>query len=110
MYCLCHRTKPHSSTLSTAYTLAEPAEAEVRFEGVGFRYPGREDQDALLRDVSFTVPAGRKLAIVGPSGSGKSAREGVGLLLVSTGLSRGLLHNTKIVGLLMSIVVLHYCL
>jgi ATP-binding cassette, subfamily B, heavy metal transporter len=42
---------------------------EVVFEGVRFGYrPDRE----VLRDVSFRVPAGRSLAIVGPTGSGKS--------------------------------------
>jgi ABC-type transport system involved in Fe-S cluster assembly fused permease/ATPase subunit len=42
---------------------------EVRFENVSFAHDGRS---AGLEDVSFTVPPGRKIAIVGPSGSGKS--------------------------------------
>jgi ATP-binding cassette subfamily B protein len=42
---------------------------EVRFETVSFAHDGRS---AGLEEVSFTVPAGRKVAIVGPSGSGKS--------------------------------------
>ena len=42
---------------------------EVVFDHVGFAYePGR----TILEDVSFTVPAGRSLAIVGASGAGKS--------------------------------------
>ncbi len=42
---------------------------EVRFENVRFGYdPERE----ILHGISFTVPAGRKVAIVGPSGAGKS--------------------------------------
>ncbi len=42
---------------------------EVAFEGVSFAY---DDRRPILHDISFTVPAGRKVAIVGPSGAGKS--------------------------------------
>ncbi|MEX0694649.1 MAG: ABC transporter ATP-binding protein/permease [Rhodospirillales bacterium] len=41
----------------------------VEFKDVSFAYDPRR---AILKDVSFSVPAGKKLAIVGPSGSGKS--------------------------------------
>ena len=45
------------------------AEGEVRFEEVRFGYrPDRE----ILKGVSFAVPPGRTLAIVGPTGAGKS--------------------------------------
>lgn len=42
---------------------------EVRFENVSFTHDARA---AGIDRVSFTVPAGTKLAVVGPSGSGKS--------------------------------------
>ncbi len=42
---------------------------EVRFENVRFGYDADRE---ILHGVSFTVPAGKKLAIVGPSGAGKS--------------------------------------
>jgi ATP-binding cassette subfamily B multidrug efflux pump len=42
-------------------------------EGVWFRYPGPEARGWVLRDVSFRVQPGRSLAIVGPTGAGKSA-------------------------------------
>jgi ATP-binding cassette, subfamily B, heavy metal transporter len=45
------------------------APSEVRFENVHFGY--NPDRD-ILKGVSFTVPAGHKVAIVGPTGSGKS--------------------------------------
>ena len=51
-----------------ARTLAAEA-GELRFEGVHFGYrPDRE----ILKGIDFVVPAGRKLAIVGPTGAGKS--------------------------------------
>ena len=40
------------------------------FVHVGFTYPGR--QVPALRDVSFAVPAGATVALVGPSGAGKT--------------------------------------
>jgi len=43
--------------------------ATVTFDNVSFGYnPDRQ----ILDDVSFTIPAGHKIAVVGPSGSGKS--------------------------------------
>ena len=48
----------------------------LEFRGVGFHYPtppGAAEPRWVLRDVSFTVPAGGTLGIVGATGSGKSA-------------------------------------
>ena len=46
-------------------------EGVLRFENVSFGYAGEGGQQ-LLRNVSFEIPARRKTAIVGSSGSGKS--------------------------------------
>jgi subfamily B ATP-binding cassette protein HlyB/CyaB len=43
---------------------------EVAFQHVTFRY--RIDGPEVVRDVSFRVPAGQVVGVVGPSGSGKS--------------------------------------
>ncbi len=45
-----------------------PEPATLRFDRVGFAYQDRP----VLQDVSFTVPAGQTVALVGPTGAGKS--------------------------------------
>jgi len=45
-----------------------PIKGAVEFKGISFAY----GQAVVLRDISFSVPAGGSLAIVGPTGSGKS--------------------------------------
>jgi ABC-type multidrug transport system fused ATPase/permease subunit len=54
----------------SSIALAE-VRGEVAFEDVVFRYPTESDA-VVLDHVSFTVPVGRRIAIVGPSGAGKS--------------------------------------
>ncbi|MFA5509278.1 MAG: ABC transporter ATP-binding protein [Candidatus Cloacimonadaceae bacterium] len=44
-------------------------EREIRFENVWFAY---KDEDWVLKDVSFSIPIGKKVALVGASGSGKT--------------------------------------
>ncbi len=59
--------RPDASVLAANLSSAPPA--RVAFDNVRFGYrPDRE----ILRGISFTVPAGGKLAIVGPTGAGKS--------------------------------------
>ncbi|TVP42264.1 MAG: ABC transporter ATP-binding protein [Gemmatimonadales bacterium] len=48
----------------------DQARGGIEFRGVGFRYPGTERQ--VLRDLSFRVEPGETVAIVGPTGAGKS--------------------------------------
>lgn len=48
----------------------ERVRGEIDFDSVSFRYPGTERE--VLRDVSFHIPAGATVALVGPTGSGKS--------------------------------------
>lgn len=48
----------------------EPEDASVTFENVSFQYPGAEEK--ALDGVTFDIPAGKTVALVGASGSGKS--------------------------------------
>jgi ABC-type multidrug transport system fused ATPase/permease subunit len=48
-----------------------PIYGNISFENVQFSYPTRPDM-AVLRDISLNVSAGRKIALVGYSGAGKS--------------------------------------
>ncbi|MDY3014651.1 MAG: ABC transporter ATP-binding protein [Evtepia sp.] len=48
----------------------QPRSAEVVFDHVTFTYPGA--QRPALKDVSFTVHPGQLVALVGPSGGGKT--------------------------------------
>ncbi len=43
----------------------------VEFRNVTFAYPGSSG-DPVLKDLSFAIDAGRTLAVIGPTGSGKS--------------------------------------
>ena len=48
-----------------------PADApELQFQNVTLRYS--DDRDPALKNVSFTLPAGKTLCVMGPSGAGKS--------------------------------------
>ena len=47
----------------------KPGAGELTFDGVSFGYDMRR---GILHDVSFTVPAGKTIAVVGSSGAGKS--------------------------------------
>lgn len=48
--------------------LREKGKAEVTFEGVNFSY---EPGHPVIREFSLTVPSGKKVALVGSTGSAK---------------------------------------
>jgi ATP-binding cassette subfamily B protein/ATP-binding cassette subfamily C protein len=62
---------PDEAATDPPATLVEPvpAAAAVEFDRVSFGYP---DRIPVLHEVSFTVAAGTRTALVGPSGAGKS--------------------------------------
>ena len=56
--------------LADAAHTMEPKNASVTFENVSFSYPGTEVR--ALDGISFEIPEGKTVALVGTSGSGKS--------------------------------------
>jgi ATP-binding cassette, subfamily B, bacterial HlyB/CyaB len=57
-------------TYSVGRTQLPVLRGNISFDHVTFRY--RVDGQEILHDISFDVPAGQMVGIVGPSGSGKS--------------------------------------
>lgn len=55
-----------------AVALPAPVRGEVALEGVSFQYKTGPDQPWALREVSLTVAPGEVVALVGPSGAGKT--------------------------------------
>ncbi|KGD73562.1 lipid transporter ATP-binding/permease [Tatumella morbirosei] len=56
--------------VDTGTRVVERAEGDIEFRHVTFSYPGREIP--ALHDISMKLPAGKTVALVGRSGSGKS--------------------------------------
>lgn len=50
----------------------ENKEGKVRFDNVSFSYNGKSTRREALKNISFDVPAGATVAIIGNPGSGKS--------------------------------------
>ena len=67
-------TKPVITTPAQPKRLAE-IHGEIEFRNVNFHYPGTERD--VLNGVSFRVPAGKTVALVGPTGAGKSTVVGL---------------------------------
>ena len=67
LFGILHRT-PEIMDAPDALTLSV-AQGEVRFDSVSFAYDKRRP---ILDNISFVIPAGHKLAVVGTSGAGKS--------------------------------------
>lgn len=65
------RREPEIAAPEKPVALPVPARGALRFEHVRFAYPSRADRSAL-HDFNLAVRPGEKLAIVGPSGAGKT--------------------------------------
>ena len=60
-------THPKIASPKTPKKLVKP-KGKIRFKGVGFSYGG----EPVLRDIGFEASPGRMVALVGPSGAGKT--------------------------------------
>jgi ATP-binding cassette subfamily B protein len=63
--------EPDIKTPANPKPLPQPARGELTFENVTFHYPTRREISAL-QDFSLTVKPRERLALVGPSGAGKT--------------------------------------
>jgi ATP-binding cassette, subfamily B, multidrug efflux pump len=65
----------HQPSISDAPTATNtPVNGDIEFRNLTFSYP---DGPPVLQDINLRIPAGTSLAIVGPTGSGKSTLVGL---------------------------------
>jgi ATP-binding cassette, subfamily B, bacterial len=65
------REQPGIAAPTNPVKLPEPARGRVEFDHVKFRYPTRQEVSALS-DFSLDIAPGETVAVVGPSGAGKT--------------------------------------
>lgn len=99
-----HMDAPSDSNLEQGVDVAR-IKGEIVFEKVSFGYGG--DQPNLLRNVSFSLPAGSSTAIVGLSGSGKSTLVKLLLGLLKKNSGRLTIDGTDIDGIKLDSLYAH---
>src|SRR5690606_4721278 len=70
-----------------------PVKGDVRYEGVSFRFPGTEQG---VHDIALAAAPGETVALVGPTGSGKSTTLSLLMRLRAPDAGRILIDGTDI--------------
>jgi ATP-binding cassette subfamily C protein LapB len=65
--------QPEERPQGTKFVSRQHIKGDIEFQGVSFTYPGQ--QAPILKNVSFKIAAGEKVAMLGRVGSGKSTVE-----------------------------------
>lgn len=71
-----NRQSKIDGTVAMANEVIPESDGDFKLENVSFRYPSRPDVP-VIQDVSLRFPAGKRTAVVGLSGSGKSTIAGL---------------------------------
>lgn len=86
------QTQPEVADVSDARTLTD-VKGDIVFDAVGFSY---DDDKAVLKNISFDVKHGKKIALVGQSGSGKTTITSLLLRLYNVDKGRILIDGNDI--------------
>ncbi|MCZ6895989.1 MAG: ABC transporter transmembrane domain-containing protein [Gammaproteobacteria bacterium] len=92
-------TDPRTNRPADPIALPDPGFGEIAFESVTFNYPSRPSQPAL-RNFSFAIAQGETVALVGPSGAGKTTVFQLLLAFYQPQAGRVLLDEVDIAGAL----------
>ena len=69
---------------------SDQVKGAISFKHVSFGY---NTEKILIKNLSIDIPVGSKVAIVGPTGAGKSLRQQFGMALQETWLKQGTIHD-----------------
>jgi ATP-binding cassette subfamily B protein len=95
-YAMRNTETPNSGKVSHKAVLnAKPASPMIQFDNVSFAYKGSTGLPAL-QNVSFSVPRGATVGVIGPTGSGKTSLAAMLLRFYNPGSGRILIGGTAI--------------